>query len=147
MNLYKISKTDILLACWTSHSSAQNVEHKQKAGYCDCLSRTAVTNRKESTSGAVIFERHQPVRRIRAGAVVPNLCLSEGVHLRLAIEGKIHLYIIYFQIFWILEFLLKMQWIFVILRNLFVITNFRVTCSSVAMLKRYVVRKRLGILN
>jgi len=39
---------------------------------------------------------------------VPNLgymypwgyiCLSEGVHLRLAIEGKIYLHVVYFQIF------------------------------------------------
>jgi len=27
------------------------------------------------------------------------ICLSEGVHLRLAIEGKIYLHVVYFQIF------------------------------------------------
>jgi len=33
--------------------------------------------------------------------------------------------------------LLKIQWIFVILLSLFVIRNFRCTCSSIEVLKRY----------
>jgi len=46
---------------------------------------------------------------------VPNLgymyakgyiCLSEGVHLRLAIEDKIYLYIIYFQYLYIYQLIL-----------------------------------------
>jgi len=44
-----------------------------------------------------------------------------------------------------MKVLLKMQWIFVIFVSLFVLRNFRTTCSSVAMLKGYVVRKWLGI--
>jgi len=39
--------------------------------------------------------------------------------------------------------LLKIQWVFVILLSFFVIRNFRGTCSSVKMLKRYMVRERL----
>jgi len=41
--------------------------------------------------------------------------------------------------------LLKIQWIFVILLSFFVIRYFRGACSSVEMLKGYMVRERLGI--
>jgi len=40
--------------------------------------------------------------------------------------------------------LLKIQWSFVVLLSLFVIRNFRGTCSSVEMLKGCMVRERLG---
>jgi len=39
---------------------------------------------------------------------------------------------------------LKLQWIFVILLSLFVIRNFRGTCSSAQMLEGYMGRERLG---
>ena len=37
--------------------------------------------------------------------------------------------------------LIKIKWIYIVLLSLFVIRNFRSTCSSVEMLKRYMVRK------
>jgi len=43
-----------------------------------------------------------------------------------------------------LKILLKVQWVFVSLLSLFVIRNFRGTCSSVKMLKGYMVRERFG---
>jgi len=43
-----------------------------------------------------------------------------------------------------LNVLLKIQWVFVILLSLFVIRNIRSTCSSVVMLKGYMVKERLG---
>jgi len=43
-----------------------------------------------------------------------------------------------------IKVLLKIQWIFVILLSLFVIRNFTGPCSSVEMLKGYMVRERLG---
>ena len=43
-----------------------------------------------------------------------------------------------------LNVLLKIQWVFVILLSLFVIRNIRGTCSSVEMLKGYMVKERLG---
>jgi len=42
------------------------------------------------------------------------------------------------------EVLLKVKWIFVILLSLFVIRNFMGMCSSVKILKGYMVRERLG---
>jgi len=46
-----------------------------------------------------------------------------------------------------LKFLLKLQWMFVILLSLYVIRNFSGTFSSVEMLKGCMVRKRLGTLD
>jgi len=43
-----------------------------------------------------------------------------------------------------LKVLLKIQWIFVILLSLFVMRNFRGTCSSVEILQGYMVRESLG---
>jgi len=37
------------------------------------------------------------------------------------------------------------KYIFVIFHNLFVVRNFRGTCSSIEMLKRYMARESLGI--
>jgi len=42
------------------------------------------------------------------------------------------------------EVLLKIQWIFVSLLSRFVIRNFRDTSSPAELLKRYMVRERLG---
>jgi len=39
---------------------------------------------------------------------------------------------------------IKIQWLFVILLSLYVIRNLRGTCSSVEILKVYMVRERLG---
>jgi len=66
--------------------------------------------------------------------VVTNLgyiCLSEGVQLRLAIKGKYTFILFLFQIF---------------IYNPFVMRHFTGTCSPVEMLKGYVVRECLGIL-
>ena len=98
--------------------------------------------------------------RLSYSAGVPNLwyvyplgyiCLSEGVYLRIAIEGKIYLYIIYFQIFIHIsvntvfnnhylysnenvKVLFKFNGFCYLLRP-FVIRNIMGTCSSVEMLK------------
>jgi len=44
------------------------------------------------------------------------ICLSEGVHLRLAIEGKKYLHVVYFQIFVhiLLNIILKSHCMFVV---------------------------------
>ena len=78
--------------------------------------------------------------------------LSEGLHLRLAIEGKNmftnRLY--HFEIFMhssvniIFKIMLICKYIFVIFLKLFVIRNFRDTCSSIEMLKEYMARESLG---
>jgi len=87
---------------------------------------------------------------------VPNLgymypqgyiCLFEGVHLRLAIEEKIHLRTIYFQIFIHISvnnifknlYMLLLNISMIIMIKYFVIKNFRGTYSSVEMLKGYMI--------
>ena len=78
--------------------------------------------------------------------------LSEGVHLRLAIEGKnMFAYkLCHFEIFIhssvniIFKIMLLGKDIFIFL-NLFVIRNFRGKCSSIEMLKGYMARESLGI--
>jgi len=49
----------------------------------------------------------------------------------------------YFHSYKNLKVLLKIKWIFVISLSLFVIINFGDTCSSVAMLKGYLIRESL----
>ena len=79
------------------------------------------------------------------------MCPSEEVHLRLAIEGKdmftyysvriIYSYIseYYFQN----HCMLTGNYILVIFHRIFVISNFRGTCSSIEMLEGYMVRECL----
>jgi len=75
------------------------------------------------------------------------ICLSEGDHLlhyrnKLTLRHKngVRLYSSKN-----LKVLLKIQWMFIILLSFFVITYSKGTCSSVKMLKGYMVNKRLGI--
>ena len=78
--------------------------------------------------------------------------LSEGVHLRLEIEGKnMFTYrLCDFEIFIhssvniIFKIMLIGKYIFVIFINLLVIRNFRGICSSIEMLKGYMARESLG---
>jgi len=49
--------------------------------------------------------------------------------------------------FVVLKVLLKIQWISIILLSLFVIIYYRGTCSSLEMLKGYMVREKLGTHN
>jgi len=65
-------------------------------------------------------------------------------YLTFSLKKLIYLYIIYFQIFQNIRVILNIQWIFAILLSLFVIRNFRCTCSSIKMLKGYMVTERLG---
>jgi len=68
-----------------------------------------------------------------------------GVNLRIAIKRK-SIFIIYYLFPVILKYkaFLKIKWVFVILLNLFVVRNFRGTCSSSEKLKVYMIRERLG---
>jgi len=92
---------------------------------------------------------------------VPKLgyMLPLGVHLpiwrgtnKLTIEGKICLYIIDFElcihisvnIIFKNHYVLIGKYIFIIFLSLFLIKNFRGTCSSVKMLKGYMARESLG---
>jgi len=78
--------------------------------------------------------------------------LSEGVHFRLEIEGKnMFTYrLCHFEIFMhssvniIFKIMLIDKYIFVIFLNVFVIKNFRGTCSSIEILKEHMDRESLG---
>ena len=78
--------------------------------------------------------------------------LAEEVHLRLPIEGKnmftyglCHLEIfIHSSVNIIFKIMLICKYIFVIFLNLFVMRNFRGTCSSIEILKEYMARESLG---
>ena len=87
-------------------------------------------------------------RRSKSG--VPSLgynCLSEGVHWRLAIEGKIYLRVVYFQIFiYIYHLILFSKVITCLLLNVSVKNHekilchkeFKGTCVNVKILKGYI---------
>jgi len=82
------------------------------------------------------------------------ICLYEGVHLRLTIEGKnIFIYCLftnnctyiseyYFQN----RYMLIGKYIRLVMIKYFLIRNIRGTCSSVEMLQGYLVREKLGTL-
>ena len=80
------------------------------------------------------------------------LFLSEGIHLRLAIEGKnmfpyrlCHFEILtYSSVNIIFKIMLICKYIFMFFLNLLVIRYFRGTCSSMEMLKGYMARQSLG---
>jgi len=91
---------------------------------------------------------------LKQGYMYPEgyVCLSEGVYLRLIIEGKnmftyysfrnIYRYIseYYFQN----HYMLIAKYVFVIFLTLFVIKMFWGTCSSLDMLNGYMTRESLG---
>jgi len=150
-------------SCWTSSRPAIHMHissllagselrrlslRKRKDGGGVGLS-WCISGRQKSTVALVLPNPSDAENGSKPG--VPNLgyiCLSEGVHLRLGIERKNVL--IYYLFPNILTYKSSIKnsvdLLFYSAFLVFVIRNFRGACSSVEIMKGYMVRERLGTL-